>query len=149
MTKKSSYGRSSASEPQRGQPKFTEGENQAKRYGHSGCVSGPEAAKKKTWTRYLKTLVPKFQSNKPNKHRKGAADCFKGGNAKQLYASSWVLQECSSLVRAVRRTAAGCFAAVAAAASGGEEGLRPCYMQLDQVSHGVKREAFGPVYLVT
>jgi len=55
-----------------------------------------------------------------------------------------VLQECSNLVRVIQRTAADCFAAAVAGA--GEEDELPCYMQLDQVSYGVKREAF---YLVT
>jgi len=44
----------------------------------------------------------------------------------------------------IQRTAADCFAAAVAGA--GEEDELPCYMQLDQVSYGVKREAF---YLVT
>ncbi|RLN39047.1 uncharacterized protein C2845_PM01G45330 [Panicum miliaceum] len=49
--------------------------------------------------------------------------------------------------RVIQRTAADCFAA-AASGAGDEDGL-PCYMQLYQVSYGVKREAFGPIYLVT
>uniref|UniRef100_A0A0A8YEC9 Uncharacterized protein n=1 Tax=Arundo donax TaxID=35708 RepID=A0A0A8YEC9_ARUDO len=63
--------------------------------------------------------------------------------------SNPVLEECSNLVRVVQRTAEGCFAAVAAMASGGDEDELPSYIQLDQVTYGVKREAFGPIYLVT
>ena len=49
-----------------------------------------------------------------------------------------------------QRTTAGCFAAAVAIASGaGDEDEVPSYVQLDQVSYGVKREAFEPIYLVT
>lgn len=72
----------------------------------------------------------------------------KPSSLKQKRPSSAMLQECaSSLVRVVRRTAAECFAP--AVAGGDEVDELPCYMQLDQVSYGVRREAYGPIYLVT
>ncbi|GJM84437.1 hypothetical protein PR202_ga00105 [Eleusine coracana subsp. coracana] len=40
-------------------------------------------------------------------------------------------------------------AAMAMASEAGDEDELTSYVQLDQVSYGVKREAFGPIYLVT
>uniref|UniRef100_J3N2A7 Uncharacterized protein n=1 Tax=Oryza brachyantha TaxID=4533 RepID=J3N2A7_ORYBR len=97
---------------------------------------------------------------------------------RSLLPSSQILEECSNLVQVIRQTTADCFAAAAAKQSAGGwrdtrarvsrhppadcfaaaatavaasvdyEDDQP-YMQLDQVNYGVKREAFGPVYLVT
>lgn len=112
--------------------------------------SGPNAAppKKKTWKRYL-TFLSKFQNKMRHKKpdaRAWAPSSFKQGSPKR--SSSAMLEECANLVRVIRRTAADCFAAAVAGAGGDEDEL-PCYMQLDQVSYGVKREAYGPIYLVT
>lgn len=91
--------------------------------------------------------------NNKMKHKKSetkAATGFKQRrNPKRSFSP--VLQECSNLVRVIRRTAADCFVAAAAVSSGAadEDDELPCYMQLDQVNYGVKREAFGPIYLVT
>lgn len=81
------------------------------------------------------------------KHKKPdarAPNSFKQRSPKR--SNNPVLEECVNLVRVIRRTAADCFAA---AVAGGDEDELPCYMQLDQVSFGVKREAYGPIYLVT
>ncbi|NP_001144171.1 uncharacterized protein [Zea mays] len=96
---------------------------------------GPNAPPKKpTWKRFLSMFQNKVK-HKPS-------------SLKQKRPSSAMLQECASLVRVVRRTAAECFAP--AVAGGDEVDELPCYyMQLDQVSYGVRREAYGPIYLVT
>ncbi|XP_062201230.1 uncharacterized protein LOC133903783 isoform X2 [Phragmites australis] len=116
--------------------------NQAMKHQQSSS-SAPEAPAKKTWKRYL-AFLSKFQ--RKMKHKK-APNGFKQRNPKR--SSRPMLEECSNLVRVVRRTAAGCFAAATAAGGGGLEEELPSYMQLDQVTYEVKREAFGPIYLVT
>ncbi|XP_062205773.1 uncharacterized protein LOC133907714 [Phragmites australis] len=144
MTKKSCYARATC-DPHRDQHKIAGEANPAMKHGQSSG-SGPQAPAKKTWKRYL-TFLTKFQSKM--KHRRApdakAPNGFKQRNPRR--SSGPVLEECSNLVRVVRRTAAGCFAAVMA--SGGGEDELPSYVQLDQVRYGVKREAFGPIYLVT
>jgi hypothetical protein len=91
-------------------------------------------------------LLSKFQNKM--KHKKPdakAPSSFKQSSLRR--SSSAMLEECVNLVRVIRRTAADCF--VSAVAGGDEEDDLPCYMQLDHVSYGVKREAYGPIYLVT
>lgn len=116
---------------------------------HGPNSSGRQTpAKKKTWKKYL-TFLSMFHSKM--KHKKSdtkAPNSFKQRRSQKLSSSPSMLQECSNLVRVIRQTAADCFSA-ATASSAGDEGELPCYVQLDQVSYGVKRDAFGPIYLVT
>jgi len=120
--------------------------NQQKKHGQSNSSSGhqvPATAKRKTWKNYLTFLLMFHNKMKHKKSDTKAPIGFKQRrNPKR--SPGPVLQECSNLVRAIQRTAADCFAAAVAGA--GEEDELPCYMQLDQVSYGVKREAF---HLVT
>ncbi|KAL6646240.1 hypothetical protein ACP70R_017848 [Stipagrostis hirtigluma subsp. patula] len=149
MTKKSCHARAD-SESHHDQSKITGEPDNTMKHRQSGS-SGPEAARKKTWKRYL-SFLSKFHNK--TKHKK-VPDTRAPKGFKQrspMRSSRPVLEECSNLVRVVRRATAGCFAAAAAAATvagAGEEGL-PRYVQLDQTSYGAKREeAFGPIYLVT
>ncbi|TVT97841.1 hypothetical protein EJB05_56884 [Eragrostis curvula] len=140
MTKKTCYGNGRATcDPHREQSKVR---GEANRTSSGSC---PQAAKKKTWKSYL-TFLSKFQNKMKHKIKPDtkAPAGFKQRSQKRY---SPVLEECSNMVRVVRRTAASCFAATMA--TGGSEDELPSYAQLDQVSYGVKREAFGPIYLVT
>ncbi|CAL4941568.1 unnamed protein product [Urochloa decumbens] len=150
MTKKSGFGRATCN-PQHDQSKITGEANQQRKHGQSNNSSGRQApAKKKTWKKYLTFLSMFHNKMKHKKLDAKAPNGFKPRRNQKRGSSSLVLQECSNLVHVIRRTAADCFAAAAAAAAGaGDEEELPCYMQLDQVSYGVKREAFGPIYLVT
>ncbi|KAG8091340.1 hypothetical protein GUJ93_ZPchr0012g19337 [Zizania palustris] len=121
-----------------------------------GNIAGAQAAKNKSWKKRYLTFLSKFQNKM--KHKKPDGMKAAGGGSKQrrspkrgLLLSSQILEECSNLVQVIRQTTAGCFAAAATAvaASVSYEDDQPPYMQLDQVSYGVKRDAFGPVYLVT
>ncbi|CAL4916461.1 unnamed protein product [Urochloa decumbens] len=148
MTKKSGFGRATC-DPQHDQSKITGEANQQMKHGQSNSSSGRHAPeKKKTWKKYLTFLSMFHNKMKHKKSDAKAPNGFKPRRNPKRGSSSLVLQECSNLVRVIRRTAADCFAAVTAAGAADEEEL-PCYMQLDQVSYGVKTEAFGPVYLVT
>ncbi|PAN47440.1 hypothetical protein PAHAL_9G291100 [Panicum hallii] len=148
MTKKSGYGRATC-DAHHDQSKITGEANQQKKHGQSNGSSGyqaPATAKRKTWKKYLTFLSMFHNKMKHKKSDTKAPNGFKQRrNTKR--SPSPVLQECSNLVRVIQRTAADCFAAAASGA--GDEDELPCYMQLDQVSYGVKREAFGPIYLVT
>ncbi|KAF8723342.1 hypothetical protein HU200_021866 [Digitaria exilis] len=120
---------------------------QQQKHGYSNS-SGRQAPVKKTWKRYL-TFLSMFHSKM--KHKKSDTDApnsFKQRTKQKRSSSPPMLQECSNLVRVIRQTAADCFASATASSAGDEDEL-PCYVQLDQVSYGVKREAFGPIYLVT
>jgi hypothetical protein len=132
-------------------PQITGEANHQRKHGQSNSSSGRHApAKKKTWKKYFTFLSMFHNKMKHKKPDNKAASGFKQwGNKKRSFSP--VLQECGDLVRIIRRTAADCFAAAAAVASGAgdEDDELPCYMQLDQVNYGVKREAFGPIYLVT
>ncbi|CAN6305333.1 unnamed protein product [Urochloa humidicola] len=146
MTKKSGFGRATC-DSQRDQSKITGEANQQGKHGQSSSSSGYQAsAKKKTWKKYLTFLSMFHNKVKHKKSDAKAPNGFKPRRNPKRGSSSLVLQECSNLVRVIRRTAADCFAAASGA---GDEDELPCYMQLDQVSYGVKREAFGPIYLVT
>ena len=85
--------------------------------------------------------------------RKKQPDTKATHGSRQKKPSRGLLEECSSLAHVIQRTTAGCIAAAmaaAAAASSGATGESDLpYVQLDQVTYRVKREAFGPVYLVT
>ncbi|OEL20935.1 hypothetical protein BAE44_0018046 [Dichanthelium oligosanthes] len=120
--------------------------NQQWKHGQ-GNGSGRQAPAKKTWKKYL-TFLSMFHNKM--KHRKPDTKAPNGFKQRRnpKRSSTTVLQECSNLVRVIGQTAADCFAAATASGAGDEDEL-PCYMQLDQVSYGVKREAFGPIYLVT
>ncbi|XP_039830955.1 uncharacterized protein LOC120691825 isoform X1 [Panicum virgatum] len=162
MTKKSGYGRATRDahhDQSKDQgdhsvnsfrfQKITGEANQQKKHGQSNSSSGhqaPAAAKRKTWKKYL-TFLSMFHNKM--KHKKSDTKAPTGFKQRRNSKRSPcpVLQECSNLVRVIQRTAADCFAA-AASGAGDEDELR-CYMQLDQVSYGVKRETFGPIYLVT
>ncbi|CAN6288309.1 unnamed protein product [Urochloa humidicola] len=147
MTKKSGFGIATC-DPQHDQSKITGEKNQQRSYGQSNSSSGRQApAKKKTWKKYLTFLSMFHNKMKHKKSDAKAPNGFKPRNPKRG-SSSLLIQECSNLVHVIQRTAADCFAAATAAGACDEEEL-PCYMQLDQVSYGVKREAFGPIYLVT
>ncbi|CAL4933149.1 unnamed protein product [Urochloa decumbens] len=150
MTKKSGFGRATW-DPQHDQSNITGEANQQRKHGQSNSSSGRHApAKKKAWKKYLTFLSMFHNKMKHKKSDAKAPNGFKPRRNQKRGSSSLVLQECSNLVHVIRRTAADCFAAAAAAAAGaGDEEELPCYMQLDQVSYGVKREAFGPIYLVT
>ncbi|CAN6283068.1 unnamed protein product [Urochloa humidicola] len=148
MTKKSGFGRATC-DSQRDQSKIVGEGNQQGKHEQSSTSSGHQAsAKKKTWKNYLTFLSMFHNKMKHKKSDTKAPNGFKPRRNPKRGSSSLVLQECSNLVHVIRRTAADCFAAATAAGAGDEEEL-PCYMQLDQVSYGVKREAFGPIYLVT
>jgi hypothetical protein len=120
---------------------------------HGESSSCPQASKKTTWKRYL-TFLSKFQNKVKHKTKPAgdakaaAAAVLKQRNPKPKRYSR-LLEECSNLVRVIRRTTVGCIEAVASAAAGDGEDELPSYVQLDQVNYGVKREAFGPIYLVT
>ena len=121
--------------------------NQQKKHGQRNSSSGhqaPTTAKRKTWRKYLTFLSMFHNKMKHKKSDTKAPTGLKQRRKNPKRSPSPVLQECSNLVRVIQRTAADCFAAAVAGA--GEEDELPCYMQLDQVSYGVKREAF---YLVT
>ncbi|CAD6205007.1 unnamed protein product [Miscanthus lutarioriparius] len=144
MTKKSCSGRAACASHQ-DESKIRGEASQGTKHRQSSS-SGPNAPpKKKTWKKYL-TFLSKFQNKM--KHKKPdarAPSSFKQSSLKR--SSSAMLEECVNLVRVIRRTAADCF--VSAVARGDEDDELPCYMQLDQVGYGVKREAYGPIYLVT
>ncbi|WVZ58732.1 hypothetical protein U9M48_008972 [Paspalum notatum var. saurae] len=112
--------------------------------------SGPNAPpkKKKTWSKHL-ALLSRFQNKM--KHRKPDGRAPGGFRQRSSikrfsFSSRLMLEECGNMARVIRRTAVDCFAA---AVAGGDEDEPPRYVQLDQVRYGVKREAFGPIYLVT
>ncbi|KAL6661873.1 hypothetical protein ACP70R_001257 [Stipagrostis hirtigluma subsp. patula] len=136
MTKKSCHARAD-SESHHDQSKITGEPDDAMKHQQSGS-SGAEAARKKTWKRYL-TFLSKFQNKM--KHKKvpdtRAPKGFKQRNP--MRSSRPVLEECGNLVRVVRRATAGCFAAAAAvtAAGAGEEGLL-LRARVDQASKGAK-----------
>ncbi|XP_040384310.1 uncharacterized protein LOC102704451 [Oryza brachyantha] len=157
MKKKSCHGRATAAyDLQHSLPKIT-GETTDHQHGN---ISGTQAAKNKTWKKRYLTFLSKFQNKM--KHKKPDSTKAAGGSKnhhhhhhrnptkRSLLPSSQILEECSNLVQVIRQTTADCFAAAATAvaASVDYEDDQP-YMQLDQVNYGVKREAFGPVYLVT
>ncbi|KAJ1295633.1 hypothetical protein BS78_01G238300 [Paspalum vaginatum] len=146
MTKKSWYRCAAYAPHYHDQSKATGEASQATKHNQSGS-SGPNAApKNKTWSKYL-ALLSRFQNKM--KHRKPdgrAPGGFRQRSPVKRFISRSMLEECGNLARVVRRAAADCFAA---AVAGGDEDEPPCYVQLDQVTYGVKREAFGPIYLVT
>ncbi|KAJ1280284.1 hypothetical protein BS78_04G219700 [Paspalum vaginatum] len=142
MTKKS-WHRCAAYAPHHDQSKATEEASQATKHNQSGS-SGPNAPpKKKAWSKYL-ALLSRFQNKM--KHRK--PDGLRQRSPIKRFSSRSMLEECGNVAvaRVIRRAAADCFAA---AVAGGDDDEPPCYVQLDQVRYGVKREAFGPIYLVT
>uniref|UniRef100_A0A0E0M775 Uncharacterized protein n=1 Tax=Oryza punctata TaxID=4537 RepID=A0A0E0M775_ORYPU len=152
MKKRSCHGRATH-DPQHGLPKIT-GEATKDQQGN---ISGPQAAaKSKSWKKRYLTFLSKFQ-NKMKKHKK--PDNIKAHHSRSqktcsILLSSQIMEECSNLVQVIRHTAADCFAAAATAVAAvvdyEEDDHNQPYMQLDQVNYGVmKREAFGPVYLVT
>ncbi|GJN20471.1 hypothetical protein PR202_gb07852 [Eleusine coracana subsp. coracana] len=153
MTKKSCYGNGRAAcDPRRDQYKISRGEGEATKDGQSSRSSScSQATKKTTWKRYL-TFLSKFQNKMKHKIKPEPGDAKATAGSKQQNPKRYssLLQECSNLVRIAQRTTAGCFAAAMAMASeAGDEDELTSYVQLDQVSYGVKREAFGPIYLVT
>ncbi|KAL5225610.1 hypothetical protein ABZP36_012249 [Zizania latifolia] len=119
-----------------------------------GNIAGAQAGKNKSWKKRYLTFLSKFQNKmkhkKPDSMKAASGSKQRRSPKRSLLLSSQILEECSNLVQVIRQTTAGCFAAAATAvaASVSYEDDQP-YMQLDKVSYGVKREAFGPVYLVT
>ncbi|KAG0537507.1 hypothetical protein BDA96_03G154400 [Sorghum bicolor] len=150
MTKKSCSGRTACA-PHQDESKIRGEAGHATKHRQSRS-SGPNAPpKKKTWKKYL-TFLSKFQNKMKHKKPDVRAWAPSNVNLKQgspKRSSSAMLEECVNLVRVIRRTAADCFASAVVGGGGDDEDELPCYVQIDQVSYGVKREAYGPVYLVT
>uniref|UniRef100_A0A0E0EX93 PUM-HD domain-containing protein n=1 Tax=Oryza meridionalis TaxID=40149 RepID=A0A0E0EX93_9ORYZ len=155
MKKKSCHGRATH-DPQHGLSKIA-GESTKHQQGNISGSQAAAAAKSKPWKKRYLTFLSKFQ-NKMKKHKKPdnikAHHSRSHKNRRILLSRSQIMEECSNLVQVIRHTAADCFTAaataVAAAVDYEEDDHHQPYMQLDQVNYGVmKREAFGPVYLVT
>uniref|UniRef100_A0A0D9XJ86 Uncharacterized protein n=1 Tax=Leersia perrieri TaxID=77586 RepID=A0A0D9XJ86_9ORYZ len=151
MKKKSFHGNATY-DPQHGVSKIT---GEATEH-QQGNTAGIQTAKSKPWKKRYLTFLSKFQNKM--KHKKpdnikaaaGGSKNHRSPKKRSILLSIQILEECSNLVQVIRQTTADCFAAAATAvaASVEYEDDQP-YMQLDQVNYGVKRDAFGPVYLVT
>ncbi|KAL5218236.1 hypothetical protein ABZP36_018920 [Zizania latifolia] len=70
--------------------------------------------------------------------------CRRNSFEKSLLSREKLVKEFVRLARIIRQTAAVCFSPSSAA-----DDDCPPYMQLDKVTHALRREAFGPLYLVT
>ncbi|KAG8073729.1 hypothetical protein GUJ93_ZPchr0006g46430 [Zizania palustris] len=92
------------------------------------------------------TFLKKLRSRITGARASETFPCRRNPFEKSLLSGEILVREFVRLARIIRQTAAVCFSPSSAA----DEDCPP-YMQLDKVTHALplRREAFGPLYLVT
>jgi hypothetical protein len=108
------------------------------------------ATKKKPWTKYF-SFFSKFKQSKTSSQKKQVSYynfAWKSKHGPKFGSATGVACKLASLHEAIRRTASGplvrCFHPTK-----GEE-IEVSYIQLEKLRyHALRREAFGPVYMVT
>ncbi|TVU48169.1 hypothetical protein EJB05_07796 [Eragrostis curvula] len=84
------------------------------------------------------SIFRKFQN------RETEASTFRNTYQTLLLSREMLVRGCIKLASVIRRTAVVCFTP----STGADEDHLP-YSQLDKATHALRREAFGPLYLVT